>query len=82
MKKVQKIKPYSWYIHPGMLDTAIEIVSINEDSVVVAWYNISGHQRKFSLGLDFLNIKDFDRSPLWVEQGDWISELPNMDMRY
>lgn len=77
MIKNNIIEQNKWYIHPGMLDTAICCVGKDGDVVIVNWYNISGKKRKFYMDTKFYKQSQFDRSPYWQEQGTWIDELPN-----
>lgn len=72
------IKAGSWYIHPGMIDTAIEVVSTDGKDAVVVWHNISGKKRRFMLNMEVISLKSFENSPYWQEQGDWILELPEI----
>lgn len=67
-----------WYRHPGMLDTAIYVADGDHNSVVVNWYNISGGKRKFYMHTEFFMLTDFERSPYWVDQGEWIEDLPRL----
>lgn len=73
-----KIEPNKWYIHPGMLDTAIKVLFVNESDALVYWYNISGKKRKFPINFEYVELESFKRSPYWQEQGDWIEELPSL----
>lgn len=76
MKQNSSLEENRWYIHPGMLDTAIKIIYKSETNIVVEWFNISGRKRKFSLGFENFKPEVFYKSPFWEDQTAVIEAMP------
>lgn len=80
MIKNSTLERNKWYIHPGMHDTAIEVIGIDvsgeDPQTIVVWWNICGHKRKFVLDIATHKTSAFKTSPYWQEQGEWIKNLP------